>query len=60
MPALVVWGEKDGLVPLAHGRAYAERLPGSGDLMIVSGAGHAAQAEAPEKTGELVASFLKS
>ena len=37
MPALVVWGEKDGLVPLAHGRAYAQNLPGSGDLSIVNG-----------------------
>ncbi len=59
MPALVVWGEKDGLVPLAHGRAYAQNLPGSGDLNIVNGAGHAAHVEAPGKTADLVAAFLK-
>jgi pimeloyl-ACP methyl ester carboxylesterase len=59
MPALVVWGEKDGLVPLAHGRAYAEKLPGAGDLLIVAGAGHAAHAEAPDKTGDPVAAFLR-
>lgn len=59
MPALVVWGEKDGMVPLAHGRAYAERLPGSGDLRIVRGAGNAAHVEAAAETGDLVASFLR-
>jgi transposase InsO family protein len=48
MLALVVWGEKDGLAPIAHGRAYAERLPAAGDLKVISGAGHAVHVEAPE------------
>jgi len=59
MPALVVWGENDGLVPIAHGHAYAQKLPGSGDLKIVRGAGHAAHFEAPGETGDLVAAFLR-
>lgn len=60
MPSLVVWGEKDGLVPLSHGRAYAEKLPGSGELRVIRNAGHAAQAEAPGEAGDIVSAFLKS
>ncbi len=58
MPSLVVWGEQDGLVPLAHGQAYAEKLPAS-DLKVIAGAGHAAHMEEPGKVGELVSSFLR-
>ncbi len=59
MPSLVVWGEKDGLTPIAHGHAYAQGLPGSGPLKIIRGAGHAAHVEAQDETGEAIASFLR-
>lgn len=59
MPALVVWGEQDGLVPVAHGHAYADRLPLAGELKVVGGAGHSAPAEAPEVTAALIAEFLR-
>ncbi len=58
MPALVVWGEQDGLAPIAHGRAYAERLPAAGELNVISGAGHAAHVEAPDEVLRLVSEFL--
>jgi pimeloyl-ACP methyl ester carboxylesterase len=48
MPALVVWGEDDHLVPLAHGRAYAEALP-NGRLATIARAGHYAYLEATDE-----------
>jgi pimeloyl-ACP methyl ester carboxylesterase len=59
MPSLVIWGEKDGLAPIAHGRAYAEKLPSAGSLKVIAGAGHAAHLEAPDEAGNLVSSFLR-
>lgn len=59
MPALVVWGEKDGLTPIAHGHAYAQGLPGSGPLRIIRSAGHAAHVEAPAEVTDLVEGFLR-
>ena len=59
MPSLVIWGERDGLVPIDHGRAYAEKLPGAGSLKVIAGVGHAAQAEAAGETGGLVNAFLR-
>ncbi len=57
-PALVIWGEADAMVPRAHGEAYAAGLAGSNGLEIISGAGHAAHLEAPEKVAALVGEFL--
>ncbi|PYC87909.1 alpha/beta hydrolase [Streptomyces tateyamensis] len=39
VPALVVWGEQDGLAPTGYGRDWAEALPG-GRFVPVAGAGH--------------------
>jgi pimeloyl-ACP methyl ester carboxylesterase len=56
-PALIVWGEKDGMVPRAHGEAYAAGIAGA-KLAIISGAGHSAHVERPEETAKLVSDFL--
>ena len=58
-PALVIWGEKDSMVPRAHGEAYAAGIP-SAKFTIVRGAGHSAQVEKPEETAELVLDFLST
>jgi pimeloyl-ACP methyl ester carboxylesterase len=60
MPALVVWGEQDHMVPRAHGDAYVAGLPGATDLKVVRGAGHAAPLEQPEETAALLTAFLNN
>jgi hypothetical protein len=40
LPTLLLWGDKDGLVPRAFGEAYRRLIPGS-RLVILSEAGHA-------------------
>ena len=39
LPTLIVWGERDPMIPAAHGRAAHELLPAS-RLEIMPGAGH--------------------
>ena len=58
-PTLVLWGEADQMVPLAHGEAYAEGISGSNGVALVKGTGHSPQAESPEATAALVTDFLK-
>jgi pimeloyl-ACP methyl ester carboxylesterase len=58
MPALVVWGEHDRMVPRSHGQAFADGLKGSAELQIVAGAGHSTVLERPDETAELVTRFL--
>lgn len=39
VPTTIVWGERDALIPLAHGRAMASAIPGA-RLVVVPRAGH--------------------
>ena len=34
-PSLVVWGDNDRMVPNAHGKRYAELLPGAMGLKTI-------------------------
>jgi pimeloyl-ACP methyl ester carboxylesterase len=56
-PTLVVWGEDDGIVPLAHGEAYAAAIPGA-RLVVLPGTGHLPVLEQPAATAERVVAFL--
>lgn len=38
-PLLLIHGEQDGLIPLAHSQALAERAPGA-RVVVIAGAGH--------------------
>jgi len=58
MPACVIWGEHDGMVPRAHGDAYVAGLGGADEIKIVNGAGHAAPLEQPETTAAILCEFL--
>lgn len=57
VPALVVWGAADRIVPLAHGRAYAEAMPNA-TLEVIAEAGHLPQLETPETLLKLVSAFI--
>jgi pimeloyl-ACP methyl ester carboxylesterase len=39
VPTLLIWGERDRIIPAAHGRAAHEAMPGS-RILIYEGAGH--------------------
>jgi pimeloyl-ACP methyl ester carboxylesterase/mannose-6-phosphate isomerase-like protein (cupin superfamily) len=52
MPVLVVWGAADRMIPVEHGRAYADGIPGA-RLRVLTHAGHLPQLETPD---ELLAS----
>jgi pimeloyl-ACP methyl ester carboxylesterase len=57
LPALVIWGERDQVTPLALGQRLARDIPGA-RLEIVAGAGHLILDDAPEKVGGLLADFV--
>jgi pimeloyl-ACP methyl ester carboxylesterase len=57
-PALIIWGEKDSMVPRTHGETYVRLLPNAQPLKIIDGAGHSVHAEQPETTAKIVLDFL--
>ena len=58
-PSLLVWGEKDRLIPTANARAYAEALPHA-SLRIVKGAGHSVHIEKPDECLAHIVPFLQT
>ena len=57
VPALVLWGARDRLVPPAPAHAYAACLPDA-RLVVVPGAGHYPYLETPDDFAQEVESFL--
>jgi len=58
MPSCVIWGREDHMVPLAHGKAYAEGLGQCQPLHVIPGAGHALLLEEPEAVAAILKKFL--
>ncbi len=57
LPILIVWGEKDPIIPVSHAESAHETLPGS-RLEIFEGVGHLPQVEAPGRFVAVLERFL--
>jgi len=57
LPVLIVWGERDPIIPVAHGRAAHAQMPGS-RLEVFPGIGHVPQLEAPGRFAAVLQRFL--
>jgi pimeloyl-ACP methyl ester carboxylesterase len=56
-PTLLLWGERDGMIPVANAADYARAIPGS-RVVRLPGVGHLPQEEAPAASLAPVAAFL--
>lgn len=56
---LIIWGDKDQVVPRGCAEAYAEAIPGA-RLEVIAGAGHRPEIEEPGRFVELVGALLKA
>jgi pimeloyl-ACP methyl ester carboxylesterase len=56
-PTLLLWGEKDRLVPLAAGEGFEERMPNA-RLITYRGIGHLPHEEMPDRVAADVLAFL--
>jgi pimeloyl-ACP methyl ester carboxylesterase len=57
MPTLIVWGERDAMLPVSHGHAAHEAMPGS-VLEIFEDAGHVPQLDDPRRFVAVVEEFV--
>ena len=58
-PTLIVWGEKDGLIPPVYGPEFQRLIPGS-KLEVIPDTAHVPMTEAPQAFVRIVSSFLKT
>lgn len=56
-PALLLWGEQDHMVPLAHARAYERGLQGA-KAVTLAGAGHSVHIEKPREAAAALVDFF--
>lgn len=57
LPTLILWGERDRLIPPADGERFQREIAGSG-LIIFPGLGHVPQEEDPQTTVVALRGFL--
>ncbi len=57
-PTLIIWGEKDQLIPVDCAYLFKKSIVNS-ELEILKGVGHVPMEESPEKFSQLVDQFLK-
>jgi pimeloyl-ACP methyl ester carboxylesterase len=57
LPVLIVWGERDPIIPVGHGRAAHAQLPGS-RLEVFPDAGHVPMLEQPGRFAAVLQRFL--
>jgi pimeloyl-ACP methyl ester carboxylesterase len=55
---LVVWGEKDKIVPVKYAHIFKEKIKDC-RLEILPEIGHSPHLEVPEKLAQIIVSFLK-
>jgi pimeloyl-ACP methyl ester carboxylesterase len=59
IPTLIVWGERDGIIPVTHAHDAHEAIPGS-RLEIFPDTGHFPQAEQPERFVRTLTDFMRA
>jgi pimeloyl-ACP methyl ester carboxylesterase len=59
IPTLLIWGDQDRIIPVAHGYATHDALPGS-RLEVLTGVGHFPHVESPGEVVELIDDFIVS
>jgi pimeloyl-ACP methyl ester carboxylesterase len=57
MPTLIIWGDRDSIIPVSHAHAAHAAIPGS-RLAIIEGTGHFPHAEEPARFVEVLSEFL--
>ena len=59
IPSLIVWGEKDSIIPVSHGAAAHEAMPGS-RFEVFPGAGHLPHDADPDRFAAVLTEFCDS
>jgi pimeloyl-ACP methyl ester carboxylesterase len=58
IPTMLIWGERDPIIPVAHGYSAHEQIPGS-RMEIMDGAGHFPYCDDPRRFARLLAGFIE-
>jgi len=57
LPTMIVWGDRDRIIPMTHGQHAAELVPGC-RFEVIAGAGHYPHEDNPARFAQLLAFFV--
>ena len=57
-PTLIIWGEKDGLIPVSNAALFQKNIKGN-QMEILHNIGHVPMEEAPKRVADLIMSFIQ-
>jgi pimeloyl-ACP methyl ester carboxylesterase len=57
-PTLILWGERDQLMPRSYAAKIAGAIKGATQTTIIAGAGHLAELDRPEEVAGAVLRFM--
>jgi len=57
-PTLIIWGEKDRILPVSHGKKGQKKMPGA-QFRIIPDAGHTPFIDLPEEFKDIILHFIK-
>lgn len=57
-PTLILWGEKDAIMPQAYAETFAKGIAGRTQTQIIAGAGHLAELDRPAEVAAAIARFM--
>jgi haloalkane dehalogenase len=60
MPALVVWGAEDTVLPFRFARRFVELIPGARGPVLIEGASHFLQEDKPDEVAAAIREFIAS
>jgi pimeloyl-ACP methyl ester carboxylesterase len=58
-PTLLLWGEKDRLIPRSYAAAIAKAMKAKTETKIIPGAGHLAELDKPDEVAAAVLAFMR-
>jgi pimeloyl-ACP methyl ester carboxylesterase len=59
MPTMLVWGERDPIIPISHGRAAAELMPGT-RFEVFPDSGHFPYRDEPRRFVKVLSDFMET
>jgi pimeloyl-ACP methyl ester carboxylesterase len=57
-PTLLIWGEKDRVMPRSYAARLADSLAAESSIRIIAGAGHLAELDEPAAVSEAILSWM--
>lgn len=57
-PTLLIWGDKDKVLPPANAKTFEREIGGDTKLVTIAGAGHLAELDKPDETAQAIIDFI--